>query len=182
MTQHPQVIGLNGVARSGKDTVAKILHDLYGYNRVSFADRLKAVAHDSGARIELAGITVDIGEFVDEVGWEAAKEHLDVRGYLQGLGMAVRTHLYANAWVDAAFAQASPGKIAVPDMRFPNEYEKVRSLGGVTWRINRPGTVAALGHISDTALDTFDFDAVIENDGTVLDLADKVMALMDGVV
>jgi hypothetical protein len=65
-------------------------------------------------------------------------------------------------------------------VRFPNEYEKVRSLRGVMWRVNRPGTEPALGHISDTALDTFEFDQVIENDGTVKDLADKVIAILDG--
>lgn len=179
MTDYPQIIGLNGVARAGKDTVAQILHDLYGYNRVAFADRLRAVVHDSNARVDLAGESVDIGAFVDDVGWEQAKEHMDVRALLQGVGVAAREHLYTDVWVDAAFATAPAGPIVISDMRFPNEYEKIRSLGGVTWQIERPNTQPALNHISDTALRGFDFDAVIQNDGSIRDLADKVIALLD---
>ena len=35
------IIGLTGYARSGKDTVAKILVDNYGYKRIAFADKIR---------------------------------------------------------------------------------------------------------------------------------------------
>ena len=36
------IIGLSGYAQSGKDEVAKVLVEDYGYKRVAFADKIKA--------------------------------------------------------------------------------------------------------------------------------------------
>ena len=78
----------------------------------------------------------------------------------------------------------------ITDVRFPNEAKAIKDRGGVVIRVNRP--LERLGnsklpklrhtsitqHPSETALDDYDdFDYVIENDGTVQDLIDKVMAL-----
>lgn len=40
----PAVVGLTGVARSGKDTVGRMLVERYGFTRVAFADGLKSMA------------------------------------------------------------------------------------------------------------------------------------------
>ena len=42
-TSHPgyEVIGLTGYAQSGKDTVASILVEKYGYRRIAFADKIR---------------------------------------------------------------------------------------------------------------------------------------------
>tara|TARA_R110002072_G_scaffold39942_7_gene113927 strand:- start:6370 stop:7080 length:711 start_codon:yes stop_codon:yes gene_type:complete len=72
----------------------------------------------------------------------------------------------------------------VTDVRFPNEAKAIKEKGGILIRINRPqyldnGLVIRKDeHPSETALDDYDeFDYVIENDGTVQDLIDKVKSL-----
>jgi dephospho-CoA kinase len=39
------IIGLTGYAQSGKDTVANILVENYGYQRVAFADPIRALLY-----------------------------------------------------------------------------------------------------------------------------------------
>lgn len=182
MTNYPQIIGLNGVARSGKDTVADILHDLYGYQKASFSDMLNRalialnpqVSHDLTLR--------RYAEWEEELGYEGAKEIPEIRRLLQAMGTEVgRDLLGANIWVDALFKNLPNTLTVITNVRFPNEYTAVKERGGVVWRVDRPGFEPALDHISDRALDAYSFDSRIYNDGTVRDLADKVMRLLDPV-
>ena len=72
----------------------------------------------------------------------------------------------------------------ITDVRFPNEVQAIKDRGGIVIRVNRldvdkfttnfPQTL----HPSETALDDCnDFDYVIENDGSIEDLIDKVKQL-----
>lgn len=191
MRNYPAIIGVGGYARTGKDTVATILHALYGYHRVAFADILKDVAYAAnpiiGARPRWAGSGDYVGQdfvhlrdVVDEIGWDAAKEQYpEVRLFLQGLGVGARDHIDSNVWVDAAFRLAPSGLIVIPDVRFPNEFDKVVEMGGTMWRVNRPGISAANAHVSETALDDYVFDRYIENDSSQAVLADKIIDALD---
>ena len=72
----------------------------------------------------------------------------------------------------------------ITDMRFPNELEAIKNRNGITIRINR-GLVERTGkliqepeHISETALNNAKFDYVIENDGTIEELLNKVKKIL----
>jgi hypothetical protein len=65
------------------------------------------------------------------------------------------------------------------DCRFPNEAQAVKERGGMIIRINRPGITAVNAHPSETSLDDYDFDAVIDNDGTIEDLYNKVKIVLN---
>lgn len=182
----PQIIGLGGVARSGKDTIGMILHEVYGYRIASFSDILNKALYtldrsmgDSGGlfiRTDEASYPVHYANLIDSLGYESAKEYPGVRKALQAMGTEVgRTLLGEDVWVDAMFNDLPSGLVAIVNVRFPNEFDAVRKRGGVVWRVTRPGYTAANGHISDTALDGHIFDHHIENDGTVGDLAQKVV-------
>jgi hypothetical protein len=112
---------------------------------------------------------------------------LTPRKLLQLLGTEAGRHIiHPNIWVNALFADYKPGleKWIITDVRFPNEANIIKEKGGIMIRINRPqyldnGLVIRKNeHPSETALDDYDgFDYVIENDGTVQDLIDKVKSL-----
>jgi hypothetical protein len=68
-------------------------------------------------------------------------------------------------------------RVVISDVRFPNEAEAIKKLGGSVWRINRRNHSAANGHTSEHALDNYMFNHVIYNDGTVDDLTDEVFML-----
>lgn len=87
----------------------------------------------------------------------------------------------------------------ITDMRFPNELEAVKSRGGITIRVNRvtfrhqetefgklsvvnqPEVDILLGsqeHPSETALDNAKLDYVIDNNGTLTELVEKVKKIL----
>lgn len=94
----------------------------------------------------------------------------------------------------------------ITDLRFPNEAKAIKSKDGITIRINRPkyphgiykigencytGSIGMenfdkalkkeagiVEHESETALDDYEFDYVIENNGTIDDLIEKVKEIL----
>jgi hypothetical protein len=53
----------------------------------------------------------------------------------------------------------------ISDVRFPNEAETVRAMGGEIWQIKRPGLKRDVSHISETDGSEFNPDVVIDNRG-----------------
>ena len=58
----------------------------------------------------------------------------------------------------------------------PAAAHRQRSRGGRVWRVSRPGVGPINDHISEVGLDDYPFDAVIDNDGTLDDLHERVLA------
>lgn len=126
-------------------------------------------------------------------------ELMTYRELLQKLGTeAMRNVLHENVWVNALMAdykgiykglpsEYTPGKNltypnwVITDMRFPNEMDVVKAKGGITIRVNRTNRwnkPQDIEHASETALDNHKFDYVIDNDGTISDLIDKVKNIL----
>ena len=70
------------------------------------------------------------------------------------------------------------------DVRFPNEAEAIKDMGGYVVRVDRPGVADTQDgrdaqHKSETALDGYaGWSAVVTNDGTLKELKAKVNTLM----
>jgi len=172
------VVGVSGYARSGKDSVARVFVSRHGFTRAAFADALKELACRTNPIVSPDGRR--LASLVDEIGWDRAKTEVpEVRGILQRLGKGARDVLGEDIWVDTLFRQhAGASRLVIPDVRFPNEAAAVRGRGGRVVRVVRPGVGPANGHISETALDDDEPDAVIVNDGSLEDLAGEVDKFM----
>jgi hypothetical protein len=171
-----RAIGISGYARSGKDTVASIFQD-WGYNRTAFADPIRKAVYALNPQIH-DGLRVQ--DVVDQLGWERAKvEYKEIRTLLQHMGTEAGRELYGEQfWIDRTLdAIPDDTDVVITDVRFPNEADAIRELGGEVWRINRPGTGPVNDHISETAMDDYPFDVIIDNSGTVADLRESVRAL-----
>lgn len=181
MPPRATIIGISGYARAGKDTLGLFLCEA-GFERRSFADALRDVLYAMNPMVEAQVFDAEpqlwsVRALVDKYGWEDAKatdfgSDFTVRKYLQRLGTeAGRKVLGENIWVDTAMSTLEVGgKYVFTDVRFINEADAIRNLGGKVIRIERPGTDAINAHPSETALDGYDFDQVIVNDGTINDL------------
>ena len=175
-----RIVGLSGYAGSGKDETAKILgYD--GFTRIAFADKLKALALDLNPILDVwddKGWRYNhLSTLIDQFGAEDAKKIPSVRKFYQDLGNKVREHLGEETWVQAAINGIdSNNSYVFADVRYPNEADAVRNEGGEIWRINRPGTGPVNDHISERAMDDYDFDRVFDNDGTLEDLEVKILA------
>ncbi len=170
------LIGLSGYARSGKDTVAELLCLNYGYKRVSFADPMRQALYVLSPKIDNI---VRLSEYVDDYGWDVAKQNQEVRRLLQVFGTEVGRKMFGlDFWINIALKDLSGDtQVVISDVRFPNEADAIAKLGGSMWRINRKNHSAVNGHASEHAMDNYMFNHVIYNDGTLDDLSDEVFML-----
>ena len=176
---HPRLIGLSGYARSGKDTVAGIIEILYGHQKRAFADNVRSFVYRINPSIRPFRGHDRLANLVDAYGWEEAKQSNEVRYLLQETGTTARTMFGLDVWLDSLFATIpETDSVVITDVRFTNEAERIRSMGGVLYRVKRPGVYPANDHISETDLDDYPFDAVLLNDGSVVDLQGEVMIAM----
>lgn len=155
-----EVIGISGYARSGKDTAAEVLKE-YGYQRASFADAIRDALYQLNPLIE----DEPLADRVDRLGWEITKANPEVRKLLQRFGTEVGREMFGeNFWVDYLFNNLPDGsKIVITDCRYPNEAEAVQAIGGKMWRVKRDGVTAVNDHVSERALDDYEFDMIIDN-------------------
>lgn len=204
----PKLVGLGGKLRSGKDTAGEFLEKEHGYVLMGMSDALNEALQKIGpegpwVRLDFnvfpvkgwergiyrgkyhAGEFVRYRELLNAVGYTEAKRHADVRKYLQGLGTEVgREMLGSDVWVEQAkkkiFKHWSEGRrVCITAMRFPNELEMVRELGGVTVWIERTdegrGVPEGSGvHASENSVSAEEFDFIVDNSGTVEDLWEQV--------
>jgi hypothetical protein len=111
------------------------------------------------------------------------KFHMTYRQFLQIVGTDLfRDLTHPQIWCLARFANYEEGDDWVlSDMRFINEADAIKSRGGITIRINRlfksPLDLGSL-HESETALDNYQFDEIIENTGSKEELIEKVKQLL----
>lgn len=99
------------------------------------------------------------------------------RELLQLIGTEVCRTINPDIWIKALFNTLSDnGKYIISDVRFMNELKYCKENNAITIRINR--NVKQLNHQSETELDNCnDFDYIIDNNGTIEDLIDKVLQL-----
>jgi hypothetical protein len=105
------------------------------------------------------------------------------RHLMQTLGTEWGRNLIDNdVWL-TIFEQTSKefDKIVVDDVRFPNEAEKIKQMGGEMWKVVRPSASHNGAHSSEGQLDGWNgFDHVIYNDGTLVEFREKVDAVIKG--
>lgn len=178
-----KLIGLYSSApQSGKTTVSAELERL-GYVRVPFADTLKQM---------VIVLLIDLGYAKEEAEFYVYHHKqfvlpslgVSVRHLLQTLGtewgrQCVRDDVWLRVWTAKVQHLTH---VVVDDVRFPNEAELIRRLGGEVWHLRRAEAERAqalrVGHASEGSLDAWPhFTRYIANDGTIDQLLDAVTAL-----
>lgn len=172
------IIGLVGTKGVGKDTVADILGEMWGFENVKFAAPLKAMLRAYLATIGVHESTIDAmieGELKEtpcpELGGRSPRHAMVTLGTEWGRDMMSPT-----LWIDACRARLSTeSRAVVTDVRFQNEAGMIQDAGGVLWRITRPGYGAEDGsHVSETEQEGIHAACVLRNDGTLVDLERQV--------
>lgn len=183
-----RVIGLSGKAGHGKDTVAQVLLSLYedyGLQRRALADALKEdiadllLQQDSGWGLQ---VWQAVGQ-VDRLAFiNAIKHEPEIRSLLQAYGVAQRK-ARPDFWIQRLFTWAEEQEVkalVVPDVRFTNEADAIRSKGGLVVRVVRPFynnglTAEQRAHSSETELDNYPYFAfTLFNDGALSRLRQQV--------
>jgi dephospho-CoA kinase len=171
------IIGLSGYARSGKDEVAKILVEEYGYTRVAFADKIRELLYEMNPNFR----DTLLQQAVDNFGWEEVKQDATVRRMLQNLGVGARKVFGDEFWVAQALSQVHfEENWVITDVRFVNEADRIKQYdNSQLWRIKRQGVEAVNSHISEHDLDGYSVDMILTNNGTLDDLRQLVRRRME---
>lgn len=180
------IVGLVGKKHSGKSSSAKYLHESKGYRIVSFAEPLKMMLK----------VFLKYRGCPDDLAWrmlwgdlkEAPSPYFNgktSRWAQQTLGTEwgrelIDPYLWTNAWQDH-IETARYESVVIDDVRFQTEVDRIRELGGICIRINRPGDERAIPtdlHPSETNILT-DIKYNVENDGSFVHLYEQLKLIMD---
>lgn len=175
MTPTTTIIGLTGPAGSGKDTVADLLVTHAGFNKMAFADTLKAEVCDAFNIEPLYLVHRDTKEhpmsclalekctdqaFIDRIFMLHFDENVTVdrkaprspRQIMQWWGTDYRRYTKPDYWVSQASARLHgllanriTSRVVITDLRFDNEADMITRYGGTIWQITRPGCDVAAG-------------------------------------
>ncbi len=181
------LIGIAGRKFHGKDTVAKILCETAGFEQMRFADPLKNMLRAFYRTLSLGDAAIerrlegDIKEIpCPLLGNKTPRYAMQTLGAEWGRDM-----ISSSLWVDALqFRAHQAGKsIVVSDVRFPNECEAIRHLGGRVFRVDAGARVPAnefSDHASETQVDKLPVDGVILNNKDLQALRQQVDAAVFG--
>jgi hypothetical protein len=170
ITPNYNLIGLTGYAQSGKDTVASILVEKYGYTRIAFADKIRDFLYGINPMVACSP-TGYLQDLVNLVGWDNAKQEPQVRRLLQDLGISARELLDENIWITTALGKVDKDdRVVVTDVRFENEAMMIKLMGGQLWRVKRVGFGPVNEHVSESELDGYKVNQIFVNNGTLEDL------------
>lgn len=155
------IIGFAGRAGAGKTTAAKHLMEHHGFERVRFAGPLKAMMRALGCtEEEVDGARKEMP--CDLLGGRTPRQAMQWLGTEWGREM-IAPDLWTRAW---EYAAAGKPRVVVDDVRFPNEVEAVRRLGGVVVQVVSAGEFADAtsfaGHVSERG--GLDVNADVIND------------------
>lgn len=182
------IIGLTGYAQSGKDTVANILVERYGFTRVAFADKIRELLYESNPMYDsIVGEPLFVKAKVDRDGWEEAKKSPHIRRLLQTSGVAARKVFGDDFWITEVLKNIDlSDDIVITDVRFENEADSIKQWGKFSnidaqiWRIKRLGIEAVNGHVSEHEMDGYKVDQIFINNSTVDDLEVLIKTRMSG--
>ena len=196
------IIAISGLIGSGKDTVADYLVNLHEFRRESFAGNLKnAMCEIFGwDRDMLEGRSKSSREWREQVDeWWAKRlnmPHLTPRWILQHVGTdVIRGQFHDDMWLASLEnkLRKTDDDIVISDVRFKNEVKMLKDLGAVCIEVTRGDRPGWYQHAVDgdiKKLETLkvhrseydwigtEFDAVIDNNGTLDELYKQVEDLI----
>lgn len=174
-----QLIGLGGLLRSGKDAFADRLVEKHGWVKMGMSDPLNDALLTLDPYVQL-GVDrsgeSDRPEMVRyqsvhaRMGYVEAKKLPEVRRLLMVLGTEVgRDMIGENTWVDIAARNIqnhldAGTSVAITGIRFDNELQMIRDLGGESVWVERAGLEAPVStHASENSVTGEDFDVTVLN-------------------
>jgi hypothetical protein len=190
-------IAICGKANSGKNTLGKLISkELFSISTaktvkyMAFADPVKEIAlkmFPDLPRKTLFGRS----ELRSSIIPNAFKDGnpLTARELLLDIGTKLGRSYSDSVWINAfnnrvKKAEKSNNIIIVPDVRFRNEFSFLKESGFYTIRLLRDANLK-INHISETDQDSIkddEFDSIINNNGTIHDLKQKVKEIAPQII
>ncbi|WP_353854781.1 dephospho-CoA kinase [Bacillus sp. Bos-x628] len=176
-------LAITGRLGAGKDEAVKYLVTMYDFFPFTFSAKGKAIFHELFPHLR--------GD---------SKQRQPMRDFINGI-TELDVPGAENVWVDYLFRRIKEheklhccrdSNVLIADMRKPAEYERAIAEGFTIIRISAPTEIrierakrrgdvfkaADMNHPTETALDNFEVDYEVANDGTLDDLYTKLDEIM----
>lgn len=176
----PKLIGLTGKARSGKDTVAKIIQTSNpGTVLISFAEPIRNALrgmigltdehfHGSLKEVPLGWINKSPRQLMQTLGTQWGRELVDDQIWIKWAQQDIQKYLRLGV------------NVVVTDVRFENEATMIRAMGGTIWHIERDSAQAVNSHVSEAGVAFVEYkDCKLNNNSDLGTLAKSVGWLWD---
>lgn len=176
-----RLIGMSGMARSGKDTVGTHLVEHFNFKQYALADPLKRACAEMFG-LPLIDFYEGDREKINEFWGFSPREMAQLMGTECG-----RQVFRDDIWIKraemeyetmSAFVHAG---MVVTDCRFENEVQWIKDTGGTIIHVQRPGADGVVGvgnHLSEAGYPDELKDHIVVNDGTLEDLYEKINDIM----
>lgn len=168
------LIGLAGLAGTGKTTCAEYLVERYGFSRHSLATPLKDM-------LKAIGLTDS------QLNGDQKNEPLDLlsgrtaRYAMQTLGTEWgRQMIHPEIWLHLWQENMPSGPVVIDDVRFPNECHRIKSLGGRLICVERPSLSGFVDAHESEAVASAWCDRIISNNGSVEQLHASLIDALEG--
>lgn len=193
------ILGFGYRARQGKDTVCAAIVEargVLGVKRYGFADEVK---REVNTAFKCCGGPAGFFSLWDSLGgllvpprpaWVTPEldppmddplcPYGKYRSLLQWWGTEYRRSQDPDYWVKRlakTIAGEQPRHAVISDVRFPNEFNWIKSQGGVVVKVVRPAYAIPSTHLSECALDTFKFDYTLVNSDENPDASGKLAGI-----
>jgi Fe-S cluster assembly ATPase SufC len=174
------IIALTGYKGSGKSTAAKFINEEFGFERVNFKDAL------------IREMKVDLKDTLEALSQCHSMtleqlfetKPLVMRQLMQNYGTEiVRNKLGKDYWVNQyskTLANMEGKNIVTDDVRFQNEYDAVKLLGGIIVRVVQDGISGGGSHQSESEQDSFEADfTIVAQKGSHESIYNQIRQIID---
>jgi hypothetical protein len=183
------LIGIMGKIRSGKSTAANHLVSNYQFVEKSFAEPLKLGCKEIFILSdEQVFGTQEQKEAPDDRWWgHSGREILQfvgtqlLRKQLKNLIPEIGEDIFVHSfelWYKKEIMANPNLRVVISDVRFQNEFDCIKRLGGIVIKINRPDIKSTSTHESEIEMDKIiNYDHLIQNNCT-----DKYFVEIDNII
>ena len=174
------IIGITGMAGSGKDTVRAILEAEHAAHGMACADPMRTMisalfaANGIDTRYMLdrefkeqpiPGLGVSYRQMAQTLGTQWGRDCLDQGIWLRIAETKIR---------DLDWQRSAAGAYVISDVRFYNESEWIRAKGGVIWQVLRVQAAPVREHVSESYASSIRPFLTLHNNSTVDELRESV--------
>jgi len=170
-----KLIGLTGLAGTGKDTVRQILESEHGYHGLAFADPIRDMVKALLDRIGINHIYMTDRDLKEMPIPYIGASYRQLAQTLGDWGRGINHDFFVGMSQERiGIMSYKHDKIVVSDVRFLNEADMITRMGGQIWRVQRDIAEPVRPHISEQTVALIHAPITIHNNGSIDDLRQTI--------